>query len=51
MNNEEAETRQERREKKIRKRRENIPQHGKSLGRIYKNAVAKRFKKEPGKRA
>jgi len=38
------ETRQERREKKRRKKQEQIPQHGKSLGKIYKNAVEKRKK-------
>lgn len=38
------ETRQERREKKLRKKREQIPQHGKSLAKIYENAVEKRTK-------
>jgi hypothetical protein len=33
--------RQERREEKLRKKREKIPQHGKSLARIYKDAVMK----------
>lgn len=41
-----GETRQERREKKLRKKRERIPQHGKSLARIYREAVEKRGKKE-----
>jgi hypothetical protein len=36
------ETRQERREKKLRKKREQIPQHGKALAKIYQNAVEKR---------
>jgi hypothetical protein len=35
-------TRQEQREKKLRKKREKMPQHGKSLGRIYQNAIAKK---------
>ncbi len=49
MNNEEPETRQERRDKKLRRKYEKIPQHGKSLGRVYRNAVAKRVKKKQGK--
>ncbi len=44
MNNKPAETKQERREKKLRKKRERIPQHGKSLAKVYKDAVAKRAK-------
>ena len=40
------ETRQERREKKLRKKREKMPQHGKSLGQIYKDAVLKRTKEK-----
>ncbi len=38
------ETKQERREKKLRKKREKIPQHGKALAKIYRNAVLKRAK-------
>jgi hypothetical protein len=38
------ETKQERREKKKQKRREKILQHGRSLVRIYKDAVLKRAK-------
>lgn len=45
MTNESAETRQERREKKLKKKRERIPQHGKSLAKVYKNVVEKRAKK------
>ncbi len=41
----ELETRQERREKKLRKKRAQIPQHGKTLAKIYKNAVEKRTKR------
>ncbi|MFH1381349.1 MAG: hypothetical protein ABIH70_00450 [Chloroflexota bacterium] len=40
------ETRQERRAKKLRKKRERIPQHGKSLAKIYKNTVTKRAKEK-----
>jgi hypothetical protein len=38
------ETRQERREKKLKKKQERIAKHGKSLGQMYRNAVEKRFK-------
>lgn len=38
------ETRQERREKKLRKKREQVVKHGKTLGQIYKDAVEKRLK-------
>ncbi len=44
LNRETLETRQERREKKLRKKRERIPQHGKSLGKVYTEAVRKRAK-------
>ncbi len=36
---------QARREQKLRKKRERIQQHGKSLGKIYTEAVRKRTKK------
>jgi hypothetical protein len=42
----ETETRQERREKRLKKKREKMPQHGKGLGRVYRNAVVKRAKEE-----
>ncbi|MBA7626192.1 hypothetical protein ES703_33636 [subsurface metagenome] len=38
------ETRQERREKKAKKKRERIPKHGKNLARIYMDAILKRLK-------
>jgi len=38
------ETKQERREKKLQKKREKIKQHGRSLVRVYKDAVLKRAK-------
>ena len=41
------ETRQERREKKLRKARERIPEHGKGLARVYMDAILKRLKKKP----
>ena len=47
MNNEPVakETRQERREKRLKKKRERIPQHGRSLAKIYKNVILKRLKR------
>ncbi|MFC1870250.1 hypothetical protein ACFLYE_03160 [Chloroflexota bacterium] len=45
MNDKElGESRQERREKKLRKKRERIPQHGKSLAKIYMDAIMKRLR-------
>ncbi len=48
MNNKgsEIETKQERREKKLKKKRERIPKHGKNLARIYVEAVLKRLKRQ-----
>jgi len=47
MNNEpvDEETRQERREKRLNKKRERMPQHGRSLAKIYLDAVMKRLKR------
>ena len=42
----EFETRQERREKKLRKKKERIAQSGKSLVKIYTDAVLKLAKKK-----
>ena len=44
MNNDNSKTRQEKREERLRKKKENIPQHGKSLSKVYKDAVEKRAK-------
>jgi len=38
------ETRQERREKKLKKKRERVPKHGKNLARIYMDAILKRLR-------
>jgi hypothetical protein len=38
------ETKQERREKKLQKKRDKMQQHGRSLVRVYKDAVLKRAK-------
>ncbi len=44
MNNEETETRHERREKKLRKKRERVSKHGKNLARVYVEAIIKRLR-------
>ena len=49
------ETKQERREKKLQKKREQMAQHGKELARFYKEVILKRINKlrsdkEKGKR-
>jgi hypothetical protein len=46
MSNESAdkETKQERREKKLKKKRERIQKHGKNLARIYMDAIMKRLR-------
>jgi hypothetical protein len=46
MSNEPLETRQERREKKLKKKRERIRQHGKNLAKVYMDAVMKRLKRK-----
>ena len=48
MNNRrsEMETRQERREKKLKKKRERIQKHGKNLARIYVEAILKRLRRK-----
>ena len=47
MNDERIKTRQERREKKLKKKRAQIRKHGKSLARIYMEAILKRLKRRP----
>ncbi len=44
MNEERLKTRQERRERKLRKKRERIPKHGKNLARVYLDAILKRLR-------
>jgi len=39
------ETKQERREKKLKKKRERIQKHGRNLARIYMDAILKRLKR------
>ena len=43
MSDNKVETRQERREKKLKKKRERIQQHGKNLAKIYMDAIMKRL--------
>ncbi len=47
MNNEpvDKETRQERREKRLKKKRERMPQHGRNLVKIYMDAILKRLRR------
>ena len=49
-----VETKQERREKKLQKRKERVAKHGKNLAHLYKEAILKRIgrlrnQKEKGK--
>ncbi len=44
MDNKLPETRQERREKKLKKKRERMPKHGKNLAKMYIDAVLKRLR-------
>ncbi|MFC1942617.1 hypothetical protein ACFLWU_05315 [Chloroflexota bacterium] len=41
-----SETRQERREKKLRKKRERMPKHGKNLARFYVDSILNRLKRK-----
>jgi hypothetical protein len=43
VSEDEVESRQERREKKLRKKRERIAKHGKNLARVYMDAILKRL--------
>ncbi|MEK7354332.1 MAG: hypothetical protein AABZ77_07500 [Chloroflexota bacterium] len=45
MEDNNMETKQERREKKLKKKKERIAQHGKGLATIYKEAVLKRLRR------
>ncbi len=46
MSQEPLDSRQERREKKLRKKRERIPKHGKNLARTYMDAILKRLRRK-----
>jgi hypothetical protein len=43
---EDIETRQKRREKRLKKKRGRIPKHGKNLIKIYYDAILKRLRKQ-----
>ena len=45
MDDNHKETRQERREEKLRKKKERVKKHGRSLARIYKEAILKQINK------
>ena len=45
MSEEPLESRQERREKKLQKKRERMAKHGRNLARVYKEVILKRIKK------
>ncbi len=44
MENNHADTKQERREEKRRKKKERVQKHGKNLATIYKEAILKRLR-------
>jgi len=45
MTDNQGETRQERRERRLKKKRERLPKHGKNLAKIYMDAILKRLKR------
>ena len=45
MNDDQGETRQERRERRLKKKRERMPKHGKNLAKIYIDAILKRLRR------
>ncbi|MBA7700280.1 hypothetical protein ES703_108991 [subsurface metagenome] len=45
MTTNDDETRQERREKKLRKKREKMPKHGRNIAKVYMDAILKRLKR------
>ena len=45
MKDNSVETRQEHREKKLKKKRERMPKHGKNLARVYMDAILKRLRR------
>lgn len=45
MNEDQLKTREERREKKLKKKRERVTQHGRNLAKIYMDAILKRLKR------
>ena len=49
MSDKPVETKQERREKKLKKKRERMSKHGKNLARIYMDAILKRLRRKSNK--
>jgi hypothetical protein len=47
MNSNGVETRQERREQKLKKKHERMPKHGKNLAKVYMDAILKRLRRRP----
>jgi len=45
MTDNQGETRQERRERRLKKKRERMSKHGKNLAKIYMDAILKRLKR------
>jgi hypothetical protein len=45
MSHEDINTRQERREKKLKRKRARMPKHGKNLAKVYLDAILKRLKR------
>ena len=43
MTDEDLETRQERREKKLQRKRERMDKHGQNIAKVYMNAIMKRL--------
>ena len=50
MNDDQPETRQERREEKLKKKKERVPQHSRNLAHIYKEAIVKQINKLRGEK-
>jgi hypothetical protein len=46
VSDDEIETKQERREKKLKKKRERMAKHGKNLARVYMDAIMKRLRRQ-----
>ena len=46
MNESRTETKQERRERKLKKKRERVQKHGKKLAKVYMDVILKRLKRQ-----
>ena len=46
MSDDEVETKQERRDKKLKKKRERMAKHGKNIARVYMDAIMKRLRRK-----